>query len=115
MATVTPTSVPLTGVAAAGSSAAGGGDTVPNQGGNVMLRVTNGGGSDITLSIGGGKVRPADNQFPAMTLTALSVTIAAGTTKYIGPVPKAYNDSSDNLLLTWSAVTSVNFLPFVAA
>lgn len=115
MATVNPTSVPLTGVAAAGSSAAGGGDTVPNLNGNTMFRVTNGGGSDITLSIGGGRVRPKDSQFPDMTLPALSVTIAAGATKYIGPVPTAYNDATGNLLLTWSGTTSVNFLPFVAA
>lgn len=109
MAVLTKVVPLISGVASVPASAAAGGDSVANPRGNTILRITNGGGSSITATIAAGAnpTRPADGQFPAMTLANQAVSIAAGATKLIGPIPTAFNDSGGNVQITYSAVTSV--------
>lgn len=110
MAAIAPVTPSLAGVLNGSVSAAGGGDSVANPKGNIILRVTNGGGGSINVTVAAGPnpTRPADGTFPAMTLANVVVAVAAGATRYIGPFPPAFNDNSGNLQVTYSGVTSVS-------
>ena len=109
MATLTKVTPTLAGTATTPASAAAGGDQVANPRGNTTLRVVNGGGSSInvTLAAGANPTRASDGNFPAMTLAANVVAVAAGASKLIGPIPTAFNDSGGNVQIAYSAVTSV--------
>jgi hypothetical protein len=109
MADITPVAPTMAGANPSGVSASGGGDAVLNPRGNVIIRVTNGGGSSITvtLAVGPNPTRPSDGTFPAMTLANNVVTVPNGQSRIIGPVPPAFNDGNGKVQLTYSAVTSV--------
>lgn len=109
MAALTKVTPALAGTATTPAAAAAGGDSVANPRGNTILRITNGGGGSInvTIAAGASPTRSADGTFPAMTLAANVVAVGAGATKLIGPIPPAYNDSGGNVQLTYSGVTSV--------
>lgn len=108
MAAITKVSPSLSGTAVTGAAASAGGDTVANPRGNTIIRITNGGGSTITATLAAQvTTRPADGTFPAQTVSNAAVSIAAGVTRLIGPVPPAYNDGNGLIQLTYSAVTSV--------
>lgn len=109
MAALTKVTPALAGTATTPAAASAGGDSVANPRGNTILRVINGGGGSInvTLAAGANPTRPADGVFPAMTLAANLVAVGAGATKLIGPIPTAYNDSGGNVQITYSGVTSV--------
>lgn len=90
-----------TGVVVSAVSAAGGGDQYPNNG-KTLLKVINGGGSDITVTI------TPTNTVNGYTIAPIAVTVAAGATKYLGPYDQNYfNNSSGRVAVTYSAVTSV--------
>jgi hypothetical protein len=109
MPAITPSRPVLSGVAPTSAAAGAGGDTVANPRGNTILRVNNGGGASInvTIAAGANPSRPADGTFPAMTLGNQVVAVPAGAVRLIGPVPSAYNDAAGNINLSYSAVTSV--------
>lgn len=109
MAALTKVTPSLAGTATTPAAAAAGGDSVANPRGNTILRVVNGGGGSInvTLAAGANPTRPADGTFPSMTLSAAVIAVAAGATRLIGPIPPAYNDSGGNVQITYSGVTSV--------
>lgn len=109
MAAITPVKPTIAGVANGSVAASAGGDTVTNPSGNVLVRVTNGSGASINLTIAAGAnpTRPADGAFPAMTLGNQVVAVPAGATRIVGPIPPAFNDGNGNVALTYSAVTSV--------
>lgn len=109
MAAITVITPTLSGVAPSPASASGGGDTVANPRGDVLIRVINGGGSSInaTVTPPASSVRPADGSFPQMTLSPLVVAVPAGASRIIGPFPPMYNNSAGNLDLTYSSATSV--------
>lgn len=109
MAAITVLTPTLSGVAPSPAAASAGGDTVANPRGDVLLRVINGGGSSInvTVAAGASPTRPSDGTYPAMTLAAQVVAVPNGASRIIGPFPPAYNDSGGNLALSYSAVTSV--------
>jgi hypothetical protein len=113
MATLTPVNPALAGATSAGVAAAGGGDQVANPRGNTILRVNNGGGGSInvTIAAGANPLRPADGTFPAQTLAAQVVAVGAGVAKLIGPIPPAYNDGNGNIQITYSGVSSVTVEP----
>jgi len=101
MATLTVVSAAVTGAAYVPAAAAGGGDVFPNDG-NTRLLVTNGGGGSINVTI------TPQNTVNGLTLAAVVVAVAAGASKVIGPFPPQYfNNSSGQVVLTYSAVTSV--------
>lgn len=108
MASLSAVNPVISGAVATAVSAAVGGDAIPNPRGNVMVLVTNGGGSSITATLAATQTaRPADPTFPPMTLGNQAVSIAAGVAKLIGPIPPAFNDVNGFVQMTYSAVTSV--------
>ena len=108
MAVITPVTASMAGVNPAPAAASGGGDSVNNARGNTFLRVNNGGGGSINVTIAAQiATRPADGTFPAMTLANNVVAVPAGQQRIIGPIPPAFNDSGGNAQITYSGVTSV--------
>lgn len=85
------------------SAAAGDKLTTPATG--KFLRVTNGGGASITLTIN----PPGDTSYGVANPDKV-ITIANGVTKYIAVLP-VYGDPADGgkVSLAWSATTSVTF------
>lgn len=99
--TVNPAKRSGNGVDLAGVAAAGGGDSFPNTGAEVLV-IKNGGGSGITLTV----VTPVT--VDGLAVADLTATIAAGATAMVGPFPPGtYSDGSGNVNLTYSAVTTV--------
>lgn len=108
MADITPVKPVLTGVVPGAVAAAGGGDAIVAPRGNVVVQVTNGGGGSINVTIAKQQAtRPADATFPAMTVSDFVVAVAAGASKYIGPIPPSHVDAAGKVQVTYSGVTSV--------
>jgi hypothetical protein len=82
-------------------AAAGGGDTLQNDG-QTVLYVKNGGGASINVTI-----------TPAATPDGLAfaprvVAVGAGAERLLGPYPPVFfNDVNGQVAVTYSAVTSV--------
>jgi hypothetical protein len=115
MATLTKTVPVLAGVVPTAAAASAGGDQVANPKGKTYLRVINGGGSSINVTVAAqSTTRPSDGTFPSMTLSSQVVAVANGTTKVIGPIPPAFVDGNGNTQITYSAVTSVTVEAFDA-
>lgn len=75
---------------------------IPNKGGDVVLRVTNGGAEATNVTIA------TPGTVDGNAIADLVVAVAAGKTKLIGPLdPGVYNDGKGNLAVTLSKVTSV--------
>ncbi len=86
------------------ASAAAGGDTFTNTGIELLL-IINGSGSPITLTVT--TPQTVDSEAD-LAVADLAIVIPAGEQHLIGPFPKAhYNNSSDQVSLSYSAVTSV--------
>lgn len=101
MATLTATTAAVAGTTFTPASAAGGGDKFLNYG-NERLYIKNGGGGSITLTITPGGTPGG------LTITPVTVTVAAGAEKIVGPFnPQYFNDSSGYVNLTYSGVSSV--------
>ncbi len=114
MALLVPAKPTLTGTLAAPVAAAVGGDTLPNPRGKAALRVINGAGAPINVTINAptpAPVRGADGVFPAQTLTNLVIAVANATTRVIGPIPPCFNDGSGNVSITYSSVTTITVDP----
>ena len=70
--------------------------------GNIALRVINGGASPITVTV------PAQANCDQGTKHDITVTVANGATKEIGPFQmRHYNDASGYVQVTYSAVADV--------
>jgi len=103
MATLTVQPVALGGAAVTTAAASGGGDEFPNNG-KTLYRVTNGGGSPITVTFTATGVLPSG----AAIASVSAVSVAAGATKYFGPFPEQFfNNSNGRVAVTYSGVTSV--------
>lgn len=106
MANYDPDKPGVAGVAPV-SHAAAAGDSFSNNG-KTMIRVNNGGGAPITLTLDD----PNSSSPPAATAwnPDAAVTITNGTVKVIGPFPPSrFNDANGRVQLAWSATTSVNW------
>ena len=102
MATLAVVTAAVTGATYTPTAAAGGGDVFSNSDGNTRLLVTNGGGSSINVTI------TPQNTVNGLSLSAVVVAVAAGVSKVFGPFPPQYfNNSSGQVVLTYSGVTSV--------
>jgi len=103
----TPTDITKAGILDTTSAAvATDGNTWVNTG-YEFAEVINGSGSSITVTIdafpSGGQGAP-----DSLAVTDPTVAIAAGARRKIGPFPKRfYNDASEKVKLTFSAVTDV--------
>ena len=108
MANVSPTTPVITGVAPISTTPAAGGDSFDNPRGDLMLRVANGSGASINVTLTAQQTtRPGDGQFPPATLANQVIAVAAGTTKVIGPIPPAFNDTNSRVAVATSAQASV--------
>ena len=88
------------------SHAAAASDSFSNNG-KVMVRVNNGGGSTITLT-----VDDPNSSLPAATAfnPDAAISVVNGTVRIIGPfAPARFNDASGRVQLAWSATASVTW------
>lgn len=105
MATLSVQAIQLSGTAVSYSAAAGGGDEFPNDGA-TKLHVKNGSGSSITVTID--SPNTCNFGLSANAAHDLTVTVPAGTDKFIGPfTADRFNDANGHVTFTYSAVTSV--------
>lgn len=106
MATLAVTSTTITGATATAVAAGAGGDDFPNDGATV-LKVINGGGGAITVTINDtGTEQPVG----ATSFNPdVQVSVPAGATRYIGPFPESRFGSSVGV--TYSGVSSVTVVP----
>ncbi|MDF5758616.1 hypothetical protein [Spongiactinospora sp. TRM90649] len=104
MADYAPQAVTVDGLVATARTAAGG-DKLTDPGDRREIRVTNGGGAPITLTI-----TPPGSTDYGVANPAKVFTITNATSRRI-PVLAAYGDPADGgkVALTWSATTSVTF------
>lgn len=106
MAVLTVALTNVTGTTLAMAAAAGGGDEFVAVGG-VCLLVRNADASSKTVTV----VRPGTTYGTADP--DIAVTVAAGATAVIGPIPSEFANPADgNIDITYSAVTSVTVAPF---
>lgn len=100
MATFTPQMTSVLGTVVTMNTCNGGGDSFPVTG-VVGLIVRNADASSHTVTV----VRPGTTYGTADP--DITVTVAAGATAFIGPIPAEFADPSDGLVdVTYSAVTS---------
>lgn len=109
MATLSVQTLAVTGLAASLASAAAGGDKFTNPSDErTFLRVANGGGSSINVTISKQNSAVAVPGYGQVSLSDEVVAVAAGATKDIGPFPAAkFNDANGQVNVAYSAVTSV--------
>ena len=105
MATLTTQVINRAGATITPVAAAGGGDAM-SCGSGMMLRVVNGGGSPITVTL---NVPAARTYEPNVAITSPAVSVTNGTTKEFGPIDaQTFQDPTTGLCsITYSAVTSV--------
>jgi hypothetical protein len=101
MAVLTVQQAVPAGVVVTAAAAAAGGDQYANNG-KTLLKVINGGGSSIDVTI------TPTNTVNGYTIAPIVVAVANGATKYLGPYDQNYfNNSSGRVAVTYSGVTSV--------
>lgn len=105
MATLTTQVINRAGAVITTTAAAGGGDAM-SCGSGMMLEVTNGGASPITVTF---NVPAARTYEPNVAITSPAVSVTNGTTKRFGPIDaQTFQDPTTGLCsITYSAVTSV--------
>src|SRR6266545_3844613 len=105
MATLTEQVINRAGTVITPVAAAGGGDAMPC-GPTNSLKVVNGGGSSITVTIA---IPAGASGYPNAAYTSTAVSVTNGTTKDIGPIlGPLYQDPTTGLAtITYSGVTSV--------
>jgi len=109
MATFTTQTVTEAGLnAPTYTAAAGGGDVVNNRLGDVILHIKNGSGGNITVTVAAQDTAASNPSFGALTKANASVEITAGGDGFIGPFrPTAFNNSSNQIAITYSGVTTL--------
>jgi len=110
MAVLTVTTITEAGIADGAVAAAGGGDSFANpEDERTILKVINGGGGAITVTI-----TPANASatgvpgFGDLTKANAGGSVGAGATRYFGPFPgRTFNDTNGRVAVTYSGVTTV--------
>jgi hypothetical protein len=112
MATLTVTDLSLTGATPTLTAAAGGGDVFANDG-RVFFMVTNASTASKTLTFTAQQTTARAPGFGDVTVSNTTLAVPAATTKIIGPFPTSrFNNSSGQVAVTYSAVTSTTVNPF---
>ncbi len=107
MADLTLQAMSEAGVAVTLATAAAGGDQFSNDG-RTELRVKNGGGSPITVTITAQRTTAKKSGMGTLNKANGGGSVAAGAEKTFGPFPvAAFNDTNNKVQVTYSAVTSV--------
>jgi hypothetical protein len=105
MATLTTQVITRAGTVITPVAAAGGGDAMA-VGSGMILRLVNGGGSPVTVTL----VVPAARTYePNVAVTSPAIAVTNGTTRDIGPIDAGtFQDPTTGLCtITYSGVTSV--------
>jgi len=110
MATLTRQQITEDGADITFTAAGGSGDVVDNSDGKTFLLIKNGDVSSKTVTIAeqisGTTVE--DPTYGTLSKANAAVTVSAGTTASIGPFKKtAFNNSSNQISITYSATTSL--------
>lgn len=105
MATLPTQTISRAGIAETLVAAAGGGDAM-EAGSGMALKVVNGGGGSITVTIA---IPAGASGYPDTAYTNTVVTVPAGATRWIGPIrADQYRDPTTGLAtITYSGVTTV--------
>ena len=116
MATLTSQAISEAGLTATYAAADAAGDVVANDG-SIFLHVKNGGGSEVTVTITAQVTEVDSGVFGTLTKGNASDSIAATTGEsFIGPFPiGTFNNSDEQIAITYSAVTSVTIAVFYLA
>lgn len=109
MAALTVQDISGSGLEPAYTAAAGGGDTIADDGTErTFLHVENGGASEITVTVTAQSSSLHVEGYGTLARANLSVAVPAGEGRMIGPFPpNAFKDSSGNVAVSYSDVTSV--------
>ena len=101
MAVLAAQQILTTGLTATFASAAGGGDKFANTG-RQIVEIVNGDSSSMTVTV----VTPGT--YKGKAIADDTITVGAGVRKHIGPFdPEIYNNSSGQVDLAYSGVTSL--------
>jgi hypothetical protein len=105
MATLATQTINRLGIAETLAAANAGGDAM-ECGSGMALKVTNGGGAPITVTLA---IPAGASGYPDSAYTNTVVTVPAGASRWIGPVrAEQYRDPTTGLCtITYSAVTTV--------
>jgi hypothetical protein len=105
MATLTTQTITRAGTVVTFAAATGGGDAMAC-GSGMMLRVNNGGGSPITVTLA---IPSGSSGWPNVAYTSTAISVTNGTIRDIGPIAAPiYQDPTTGLCtITYSGVTSV--------
>lgn len=108
MATLSRQKVIIGGLTPSYASAAGGGDVVDNSDGKTFLHVKNGSGGSITVTVTPQNPNVNTGSHGPAVVATVAIAIGAGSERMIGPFAKqAFNNSSKQLVITYSGVTSL--------
>jgi hypothetical protein len=108
MAVLTVQNIVPAGAVITPVAAAGGGDLVPDDGNErTFLRVVNGGGAPINVTIAAVETSRNVPGIGTVTVASQVVAVANGTTKDIGPFASAFRNASGQVAVSYSGVTSV--------
>jgi hypothetical protein len=103
MAVLSLQAITAGGLAATYPTASAGGDKVPLGAANIFLHVKNGGASSVTVTI-----TTQANTYKGLTVPDRTVTVGAGTDKFIGPIDASLHaDINQQASVGYSATTSV--------
>lgn len=101
MATLAVQNISISGLEATKTACAGGGDVFPNDG-NTMIIIENGSGGDITVTA------TTSKSIQGLAVADAAVVVTAGEERAIGLFdPALFNNSSGQVALTYSGVTSL--------
>lgn len=107
MATLSVQDLSLSGLEVSYANAAGGGDVFANDG-KTFLRVVNGAGADITVTITTQDTSVEKPGYGTLTIGNATVTVTAGEARDIGFFPPArFNNASGQVAVGYSSATSV--------
>lgn len=116
MGALTVQDIVAAGVTPSYASANGGGDTVADDGKeNIFIHVKNGGGGSINVTATAQITTRPTKGFSNPTESDMVVAVGAGAEGMIGPFPASFINTSGNVALTYSGVTSVTIGAFKLA
>lgn len=108
MADLTVQTVVEAGIIPTYAAAAGGGDAIPGNDGQIMLHVKNGGGGSITVTIAAQTTAGVTPGLGPVSKANAGGSVANASEKMFGPFPVvAFNDGNGKVQVTYSGVTSV--------
>lgn len=90
------------------TAAAAGGDQFLNSRGDIFLYVKNDSASPVTVTITAQTTSFEDEKYGSSTKANITESVAASGISFIGPLaPKAFNNSSGYVQVSYSSATSV--------